>query len=402
VRILFVAMANSVHTARWIGQLTNEQWDIHLFPVDETPLHPMLHHVVVHALLRKRSPERDPSVCQTGLWWPFRRGAVRVGRAIERLFPHLMSGSTRLARVIQQFKPDIIHSLEIQHAGYLTLAARNQCAEIFPAWIVTNWGSDLYFFGRLSEHVDKIRAVLSGCDFYSCECQRDVELARAFGFKGAVLPVLPNSGGYHLDRVRSLRQAGPTSARRLIVLKGYQGWVGRALVGLRAIELSADSLKGYRVAVYMAGPDVKIAAALVARSTGIPIEIVPECSHEDMLQLHGRARVSIGLSMSDAISTSFLEAIIMGSFPIQSNTSCANEWVQDGKTGFIVPPEDADMVAAAIRRAVSDDAFVDHATDVNTRLAAERLDYSMIQAQAIAMYKKVAAERQVKAWTGPR
>jgi glycosyltransferase involved in cell wall biosynthesis len=144
------------------------------------------------------------------------------------------------------------------------------------------------------------------------------------------------------------------------------------------------------------GPDVKIAAELVAQSTGIPIEIVPCCSHEDMLRLQGRARVSIGLSISDAISTSLLEAMVMGSFPIQSNTSCADEWLQNGKTGLLVHPEDPEAVAAAIRHAVSDDALVDHAADVNTRLVAERLDYSMIRSQVIAMYENVAANAYLK------
>jgi glycosyltransferase involved in cell wall biosynthesis len=176
------------------------------------------------------------------------------------------------------------------------------------------------------------------------------------------------------------------------VLKGYQGWAGRALVGLRAIELSADALKGYRVAVYLAGQDVRIAAELVAQSTGIPIEIVPHSPHEDILRLHGQARISIGLSISDAVSTSLLEAMVMGSFPIQSNTSCADEWIRCGETGLLVHPEDPEAVAAAIRRAVTNDALVDHAAEINARLAAERLDQSVIQPQVIAMYDKVAAQ----------
>jgi glycosyltransferase involved in cell wall biosynthesis len=389
-------MPNSVHTARWLSQLADEKWDIHLFPVDEAPLHPDLHNVTVHGLFRKRFSDLDVSVRQTGLWWPFRRGATRMGNALERLLPHVTDRSARLARVIRRIKPDVVHSLEMQHAGYLTLSARKYLGGTFPTWIVTNWGSDIFLFGRLSEHVEKIRAVLSACDYYACECRRDVKLARTFGFKGEVLPVLPNAGGYDLKRIGPLRKPGPTSARRLIVLKGYQGWAGRALVGLRAIELCAESLKGYRVAVYTVGPDVKIAAELVAQSTGIPIEIVPCCSHEDMLRLQGRARVSIGLSISDAISTSLLEAMVMGSFPIQSNTSCADEWLQNGKTGLLVHPEDPEAVAAAIRHAVSDDALVDHAADVNTRLVAERLDYSMIRSQVIAMYENVAANAYLK------
>jgi glycosyltransferase involved in cell wall biosynthesis len=167
-------------------------------------------------------------------------------------------------------------------------------------------------------------------------------------------------------------------------------------VGLRAIALCAHELKGYRVAIYSAFPDVKIAAELVSQSTGIPIDLIPPCSHDDMLRLYGRARIFIGLSISDAISTSFLEAIVMGAFPIQSFTGCANEWVVDGEMGFLVPPEDPEPIAAAIRRAVMDDALVDRAAELNARLARERIDQSVIRPQVLEMYKRVANETRAK------
>jgi len=302
------------------------------------------------------------------------------------LAPWTVGRAQRLARWTDKLKPDIIHSLEMQHAGYLALAARERLGGRFPTWIVTNWGADIFLFGRLPEHVEKIKVVLSACDYYDCECHRDVELAPTFGFKGEVLPVLPNTGGFDIERMHQFRQPGATSARRLIVLKGYQGWAGRALVGLRAIELSAAVLKGYRVVVYLAGEDVRIAAELVSHSTGIPIEIIPHSSHENMLRLHGRARVSIGLSIGDAASTSMLEAMVMGSFPIQSCTACADEWIEDGKTGLIVPPEDPELIAAAIRRALTDDDLVDQAAELNARTAREELEYSIIKPQVVKMY----------------
>jgi glycosyltransferase involved in cell wall biosynthesis len=68
------------------------------------------------------------------------------------------------------------------------------------------------------------------------------------------------------------------------------------------------------------------------------------------------------------------------------------ELVKDGETALMVPAEDPPEVAAAIRRALSDDAMVDRAAEINTRLAAERLDCSVIQPQVIEMYERIAAE----------
>jgi glycosyltransferase involved in cell wall biosynthesis len=130
----------------------------------------------------------------------------------------------------------------------------------------------------------------------------------------------------------------------------------------------------------------------MALQTGISLEILPPAAHEEVLRLHGRSRVSIGLSISDGLSTSALEAMVMGAFPVQSNTSCLTELVKDGETALMVPAEDPPEVAAAIRRALSDDAMVDRAAEINTRLAAERLDCSVIQPQVIEMYERIAAE----------
>lgn len=383
MRILFVAMPGSVHAARWINQVTDQGWDVRLFAATPEPIHSDFKNITAYGFSGVRREGLDHSAKVRGLW-PIRRGTGAVGGRMVRFAPQA------LAALIRRFKPDVVHTLEIQHAGYLALAVRKLLGSRFPTWVVSNWGSDIYHFGRLSEHEEKVRSVVSACDYYVSECHRDVELAREFGFAGKDFWVLPGGGGFDVERARRLRQDGPVSARRVVALKGYQHWAGRGLVGLRAIELCADALRGYRVEIYSPAPDVLIAAELASGATGVPIDIVPLGTHEDVLRLHGRARVSIGLSISDALSTSALETMLMGSFPIQSNTSCLGEIVRNGETGILVPPNDPEPVAAAIRRAVSDDALVDAAAETNAGVVAERLDQAVVKPQVVAMYEKIA------------
>jgi glycosyltransferase involved in cell wall biosynthesis len=79
----------------------------------------------------------------------------------------------------------------------------------------------------------------------------------------------------------------------------------------------------------------------------------------------------------------------MGSFPIQSCTACADEWVVEGKSGLIVPPEDPEAAAAAIRRALGDDGLVDHAAELNERAAAERLDERVVKPLVVSRYNQI-------------
>jgi len=111
-----------------------------------------------------------------------------------------------------------------------------------------------------------------------------------------------------------------------------------------------------------------------------------------MLRLFGRARVYIGLSISDAIPTSLLEAMVMGAFPIQSDTSGADEWIVPGESGLLVPPEEPEVIETAVRRALGDDLLVDGAARLNAETARGRLDHEVIRSQVVASYLKAAEQ----------
>lgn len=398
MKVLFVAMPGSIHTARWIAQVKEENWDLHLFPsIPAQGLHGQLANVQVYDYYPHLRAGRLAVPLRTII--PSRRQQLKLALSrypllnrVPALKPQSVKPDLALAQLIRELQPDIVHSLEFQAAGYLTLNAKKRLEGRFPKWIATNWGSDIYLFGKLEEHKATIRELLASCDYYSCECQRDVLLAGNLGFSKVTLPVYPNTGGFDLDAIRGLRQAGPTSGRRLIMLKGYQTWAGRAITGLRALERCADLLRegGYEVAIYVPVPDVALAAQLFTVHTGIPVRIIPAgTDHEQILRLHGQARISIGLSISDAISTSFLEAMAMGSFPIQSWTACADEWVTDGETGLLVPPEDPEIVEQAIRKALTDDGLVDSAAEANYQTIAGRAEYRALRQKTIEMYQYV-------------
>lgn len=386
-------MADSIHTVRWISQFNDLGWEIHLFPaVDWGMTHPDLENVTVHHSFYCRHDNLGHSLNI--------RGRNLYNQSVSRAAIFFYKSRRpryridQLAHLVKQLKPDIVHSLEFTLAGYLTIEAKKILGNKFPKWIATNWGSDIYLFGLLKAHEKKIKEVLANCDFYSCECARDVVLARKFGFKGKVLPVFPNTGGFDLKKIGKFRTKGKTSKRKVILLKGYQNWSGRALVGLRALERCADILKGYKIVIFSTfpGSDVEIAAEILTKRTGILTKVVYETAHKNILKLQGQARLYIGLNISDAISTSLLEAMVMGAFPIQSNTSCACEWIENGKTGILVPPEDSEIVEIAIRQALGNDKLVDEAAHLNLETAKKCLQKEDLKKEVINFYRLVLGD----------
>ncbi|MDD1617174.1 MAG: hypothetical protein LUQ28_11980, partial [Methylococcaceae bacterium] len=192
--ILFVALPYSVHTARWLAQLNGLGYDLHLFPSIVTPIHLKITDVTVHYLWHEQRLSQSCPHKKNLSYWLERAINMVLRRGFSQLL--LAWRAKQLAKLIQRIQPDVIHSLEIQAAGYLTLSAKDYLTSTFPPWIVTNWGSDIFLFGKLPKHQEKIRQVLALCDYYSCECERDVQLAKQFGFNKIVLPVFPNTGGF--------------------------------------------------------------------------------------------------------------------------------------------------------------------------------------------------------------
>lgn len=389
MKILLVALADSIHTARWVSQITDRGWDVRLFPsLDPGVVHPALSCIPVYHTLWGKSG----SLARKQRWPRLAKDA----RAFlgMRLLPILWPQRRvqQLCRVIDDFQPDIVHALEFQAAGYLTVKVIKTMGKAFP-WIASIWGSDIYWFRQFPEHERKIREVLQHCDYFACECQRDVCLARGLGFKGILLPLLPAGGGFDLQSLDELRRLGPVSSRRSVVLKGYHHWVGRAVVGLAALEECTDLLRDYEVVIHSPSSKTRTAALAFAKRTGVKVTMLPPgTQHREILTKYGQARVSLGISLSDGLPASLLEALVMGAFPIQSWTACADEWIEDGKSGLLVPPEDVASVAVALRRALTDDDLVNSAAIINWRTAKERLDHHLLKQKAVDLYAKVSRD----------
>ena len=120
------------------------------------------------------------------------------------------------------------------------------------------------------------------------------------------------------------------------------------------------------------------------------MHILDDVSQTEMMTLNGQARLNICVNKSDGVPNAMLEAMLMGAFPIQSDTSMADEWLSDNKTGMIVPPEDPELIEQAIRKALRDDDMVDQAAIVNRRIIEEKLEYNSIGKSIVAMYQAEA------------
>jgi glycosyltransferase involved in cell wall biosynthesis len=401
MKLLVVAFANSVHTAKWINLVADEGWDIHLFPcVPDGLTHPLLRNVTIHhhTWLGYVRPPAENHVVMKGIKVPNRYFHDIIQK--PRILKNPYFTGDRLIRLIKDENFDLVHSLELRSGGDITRYAKNnfkkRTKKPFPKWWATNWGSEIQIHGNLKNTRPVIDGVLHDCDFFSAECQRDVKLAIEHGLdsKKVVEPIIPVTGGFEAQKLAIQAAKIPTSKRKKIIVKGYQTWSGRALFTLKALEECADLLKsgGFEVDIYSGNYDVEVAAELTSQRCGVPFNTIPKLTpHEDILALHSQSRVYIAASIGDGISTSLLEAMACGAFPIQSNTSCACEWVEDGKTAYLTPPEDVGAMVTAIRKALTDDELVNSAASKNIETIQNRADRAVLKKHVLNMYENVTS-----------
>lgn len=342
-RVLIVGMLDSVHLGRWLGNFRHSNLEFYLFP--SSP-HRAIHDLI-RTLLHSGGPAKffaHPSGRYLALvWW-----------LIDTILGDRLRGYL-LKRYIDRLNPQIVHVLEFQHAGYIYLRSRKKkdSGSFGYRLLVTNYGSDIYWFSSFPSHKPKIQRLLGLADVYSCECNRDVKLAVEMGYSGEIMPVVPNAGGFSGEELA--RPLTPFEDRTSIAIKGYQGWVGRANTALDALEMIADRLQGYQIELYSCNRSTIRRAKRLRRNTGLHITWSPKgkLSHEQVQQLFRRSAVYVGISLSDGISTSLLEAMACGAIPVQTSTACCDEWFTNTgvRVDTISPEAVADAILAALELA---------------------------------------------------
>jgi hypothetical protein len=371
-------MFDSIHAGRWLSQFTDQDIDFTLFPSKKfRKIHPKL------AALLKSNKKATFSIAHPVL-------LPKILGYLDFLFfvqmPKFFRSNLRaqyLRKISTENEYDFVHALEIQGAGYL-------CDEAITKkdfkFILTNWGSDIFYFQHLPEHLPRIKSALAKADLYSAECQRDYELATNLGFTGNQLPCIPNGGGLVTGEILSI--GIPTSTRKNIVVKTYGGTFGRGGLAIEAVGKVMESHSDLTVYFYSVTEDLLSKVLALKSKFGARANystLRKPISYGQLESIFAMSRIYVGCSVSDGISTSFLEALTKGVYPIQTNSSCAGEWIDKGAVASLIDL-DIKQLDEALNVAITDDKAVDFAAKKNLEVANNLLTSSKITPVAQEFY----------------
>lgn len=105
---------------------------------------------------------------------------------------------------------------------------------------------------------------------------------------------------------------------------------------------------------------------------GSSVQFLGRLPQERMAELFSQADIYVSTSLSDGTSVSLLEAMGSGAFPIVTDIPANREWVVDGKNGFLVPVDEAEILANRILNAIRDRDLVEKSRAENLLIAEKK------------------------------
>ena len=297
-----------------------------------------------------------------------------------------------MSALIDDLKPNIVHAMRLPFEGFIAAAAVKRVPLLLSVW-----GNDFTLF---ADHSRKLAALtnsaLQRADGLHCDCNRDLNLALARGFRrGKPWRVLPGNGGVQEFFFNSLPDRKllqefciPENVPLIINPRGFRTYVHSESF-FKAIRLVLQRIPNvFFAATGMLGNPV---AERWVRQLNIAgsVRLLPTMSREELASLFAAARVSVSPSSHDGTPNTLLEALAGGCFPIAGDIESVREWIVDGENGLLCRPEDPSALAACIVRALLDSDLRTQATAANRKLVRQRAEYQRVMESAEYFYDEV-------------
>ncbi|MDD5297428.1 MAG: glycosyltransferase family 4 protein [Rhodocyclaceae bacterium] len=306
----------------------------------------------------------------------------------------------RLRWLLARLNPDIVH---VHWAGFAYPFA--------SVWknrplVVSAWGSDIYRVHEFPPSVFRnLDAGLRRADLITCDSEDLVkEIPRLLPHCEGKVTLIQwgvdtdvfHAGARNPGFLRELGLGmGPVifSARNFTPLYN-QDVVVRAFAEVHRVRPDAVLImKNHR------GQESYLASIReLIRSLGLEgaVRILDSLPYERMAELYADADVTVSVPSSDGTPMSLLEGMACGSAPIFSDLPSLREWIVDGENGFLVPPQDADMLARRILALLDAPSRREEMAGRNRALVEARAS------QHFWMGKMEELYRQLLTRTGPR
>ena len=384
MKLLFVADGRSPIAQNWIhyfAQRDDEEHQVFLASTFscslDLPLNGLQVIPVAFSGLKKASQRPGTAPART----------VGLRTAIRQWFGPLTirRAASQLRSFIEKVKPDLVHAMRIPYEGMMAADAYNG-----TPLLVSTWGNDFTLHAsstRLMSHYT--RWTMQVTDALHADCQRDVRLAREWGFgQGKPSLVAPGNGGIRTEVFYP--PASPVEGPVIINPRGFRPYV-RNDVFFRAIPLVLAKQPEAKFIFNLMAGEPQALAWIQELNINHAVELLPPQTPPQMAESFRRAQIVASPSVHDGTPNTLLEGIACGCFPAAGDLESIREWITSNENGLLFDPTDPQSIAEAILTAIQNKNLRRNAAGLNQNMISERAEYRHNMERAENFYRQVTA-----------
>lgn len=395
-RILFIGLGENTHTHSWIDLLEGARFNVRLFSMPSGI--PPVDWPVRTYITSYENPPLNPET--RALLYPANSTVRFAKRQAARAFglPNLPTLAGRwLAKIMREWQPDIVHTLGIVQGGEFFLDVRRKFKlETETTWVLqTRGGSDLTIPHLDPERRQRLSNVLAACDQLICDNEEDLRIARELGLRSeqraAIAPV-PGTGGIDVESLHE-KWHGPPDRRRAIVWpKAYDSAWGKMLPSFEALKICWERIQPCEVHLVSMSDESFMWFWTLPENIRRACHTYRRIPRAQVLELMPQARVMCATALTDGVPNSMYEAMAAGAFPIVSPLETIRPVVKSEENVLFARDLYPHEIAAALERAMTDDALVANAAANNLELVRRIAGRETIRPRVIEYYETLARE----------
>jgi hypothetical protein len=299
-----------------------------------------------------------------------------------------------LQKIIESWRPNIIHTLGLDSASFLYSKVHLSLPEK-PKWVVqVRGGPDLALNRLLPEFQEKIHQVMACCDRLIADNDQNYVIAREMGLsdeKCCSLGTIPGTGGISVSDLANRWPALPSKRERLILWpKAFECPQSKALPVMEAIKLAWDFIQPSRlIMTAVTQEEIHMWFRTFPKSIQERCQLRERIARKELLELMLKARVFLAPSLSDGVPNSLYEAMAAGTFPIVSPLETISAVVAPERNVLFARNLHPEEISEAIKRAMTDDELIDSAARTNLDLVKRVADRAIIGPRVVAFYEEI-------------
>lgn len=362
MKVVLLSAASSVHTIRWANGLSHEGLDVHV--ISQHPqIEPMDHKVTLHLL-------------------PY-RGTLGYFTIVPEV-----------KKLLNRINPDIVNAHYA--SGYATTASLVG----YHPWILSVWGSDIYDF----PHTSLLHKFLVCRNLLSADKVASTSICMAKEtqllepkLKNIAITPFGVDTHYYNSLTTSLAERNKSKEIIIGTVKTLDEKYGIDTL-IKAFAIIIDDLLLYYPDVVSKiilrivgdGPQYNALKALTTH-LGISekVKFVGRVNSTDVPLELNKLDIYVALSRSESFGVAIIEAGAAGRPVVVSDAGGLPEVVKNGQTGIVVPKENPQAAADAIKKLILDKNLRIQMGSAGKQHVANNYDWKVCVNKMISLYKDV-------------